>query len=160
MTKTIKLELETAKSMYKTASPEFKILLEENFGKKVLANKVSERVSDFDDILSELDKTMEDVIPWKGKSLTKNQISLNAASQIQAITEVYNQGEELDWTNTSQPKYYIWWEKKAHGGWVLCGVNGSHYRALLGSGMYFVRREDAQDAANKFKDIFVAYLPK
>lgn len=160
-TKTIKLEDSTAKKLYKTASPEFKTLLEENWTKEFFSDKIQDRIGDFDDILNELGVSRSEILPWN-KATTKNKISQNGLAKIQAITEVYNGGKEeewADWTNTSQPKYFLYWTKNALGGWVLDDVSNYYYIAYLGAGSYFKSRELAEDAAGKFKDVWIEYLP-
>lgn len=157
-TKTIKLDDSTAKKIYKTAGPELKAILEENFDKRELSAKVEDRIGDFDDILDELDKTLDEVVPYRNPR-TKKQVSQNAYAKIQCITEVYNDGAEEDWTNQSQPKYFLYWERKK-GGWVLLVVFDVGYIAGLGFGCYFLNRDHALHAAEKFKDIFIEWLPE
>jgi hypothetical protein len=161
--KTIKLDLQVAKRLYKVDNSELKSLLEKSFEKKELSSDIKDRINNFSDVLSEIGKTEDEIIPWKSP-INKNQRSLNANARIQAITEAYNEGEVLDFTNKTQPKYYLWFERKssAHGGgWSLYVVNYNYcYYAHLGSGCYFKRKEDAMDAYKKFKDVWDEYLPE
>lgn len=159
MTKTIKIEDTTAKKLYKTASKELKTILEENFGVSFFSDKIIDRIQNFDDVLEELGKTLEEVVPYKNPK-TKAQKFLNALAKIQCITEVYNEGVESDWNNNSQYKYYPWFEKKAPGGgWVFDSCTCFSY-AYLGFGCYFTKEENCKDAAKKFIDIYKDYLPE
>lgn len=125
----------------------------------VLSDNVIERIHTFDDILVEIGKTYQQVIPWAQPSC-KMQLSQNANAKIQAITEAYNEGVAMDFTNREQLKYYLYFERQARGGWVLGGVSDHHCAAALGAGSYFKSRELAQDAYKKFKDIWDDYLPE
>jgi hypothetical protein len=162
-TKNIKLDESTAKKLYKTASPELKVILEENFTKKALSSDVRDRINTLEDVFAELGTTRLAIVPW-GEPKNKKQKSQNAFAIIQAITEAYNEGPEtkvLDWTNRTQPKYYLWFEKRAHGGWVFDAVDGYYYcHARMGAGSYFSKRENAEDAYKKFSSVWIDYLPE
>ncbi len=160
-TKNIKLDEVTAKKLYKTASPELKVILEENFTKKALSSDVKDRINTLDDVFAELGTTRDEIVPWKNPK-NKKQKAQNAFAIQQAITEAYNEGPEdkvIDWSNRNQYKYYLWFEKKS-GRWVLVGVNAYDGHADLGSGSYFTKRENAQDAYNKFGSVWLDFLPE
>lgn len=165
--KKIELDEDTARKLYKTASPELKVILEKNFDKKILSANIIDRICDFNDILEIVSElrgykvNLEDEVPWNTSGTkTKNKISQNANAKIQLITEAYNEGTILDWKNKTQPKYYLWFERTAHTGWVLDGVRDHYCVAGLGSGSYFKDKSLAEDACNKFKEIWDEYLPE
>lgn len=161
-TKNIKLDEVTAKKLYKTASPELKVILEENFTKQVLLSDVRDRIQTLDDIFEELGVTRDEILPWKTPK-NKKQKSQNAYALIQAITEAYNEGpadKVLDWTNRNQAKYYLWFEEEAHGVWVLGDVGVRYDAAYLGAGSYFSKCENAEDAHEKFGSVWIDYLPE
>lgn len=158
MTKTLQLEEQTAKNLYKTASPEFKQMLEESFGKKLFLTDICDRIQTIEDVLQIVGKTYEEVVPYRVPK-TKKQRSQNAYALLQEITEAYNEGVVLDWNNSSQSKYYPWWEKKGVG-WVIGRYRYYYSCVYLGFGLYFVSEETAKDAATKFEDIYIDYLPE
>lgn len=153
----IEVDDSVLKEAYGAADKNQKALLDQFFVIKS-PKKVIDLIDDFDDILKLNGQTYNDVVPYKNP-LNKNQISQNGLAKIQAISTAYNQGEVLDFNNTSQPKYYIVW-KKTSGGWVLYAVYCHDYDSALGSGCYFVSEEAARDAAKKFKKEFIEYLPE
>lgn len=157
MAKTLKIEESTARRLYKTADNEFKALLEENFGKEFFNRKITDEISNIYDVLGRLGKTYDEVVPWKNPK-NKAQKSQNALALIQCITEVYNEGTVLDFNDRNQPKYYLWFEKKAHG-WVVDGCGCDFCCAYLGFGCYFKSEALAKDAGDKFLSIFQDYLP-
>lgn len=121
------------------------------------AGTIMERINTFEDVLYELDRSYYDVIPWRNPATKEKRIQ-NANAMIMAITEAYNEGVILDWSNREQDKYYLYFEATAHG-WVLHGVYGLRDGACLGVGHYFKSRELAQDAYRKFKYVWDDYLP-
>ena len=152
------MDLNTAKKIYKDSPSELRTALEDKFGKRSLSSDICDMIQSLEDVY-ELNSTSYDkVVPFKD-SQDAGEISTNADAIIKQITKAYNQGTILDWDNRSQAKYYLYFQK-AHGGWVLCGVNGSHYRALLGSGHYFKSEKLARDAYSKFQDVWNNYLGK
>lgn len=157
MAKTLKIEESTARRLYKTADNEFKALLEENFGKEFFNRKITDEISNIYDVLGRLGKTYDEVVPWKNPK-NKAQKSQNALALIQCITEVYNEGTVLDFNDRNQPKYYLWFEKKAHG-WVVDGCAYDYCLAYVGFGCYFKSEALAKDAGDKFLSIFQDYLP-
>lgn len=167
MKKKIEFTEQVAISLYKEASPQLKIILEAAFTKKVLSGNPLDRIQTLDDILEIVNEKRgsrlkwEDVLPWSDPD-TKYKKSQNANARIQFITEAYNGGEHvLDWSNRQQFKFLLWWERKAHGGgWVLDVVVDDCYCACLGAGSYFKDRNSAQDAANKFKNVWIDLLPE
>lgn len=156
--KTIQLELATAKRIYNTAAPELKAILEENFGKSALSGDPMELIQTMDDVF-ELNGTDEDTVLPYDPTADEDQKSINAYAAIKQITRAYNQDKILDWDNSNQPKYYLYFQR-ARGEWVLRAVGDVHYCADLGAGSYFVSEQHARDAYKKFKHVWDDYLPK
>ena len=124
-----------------------------------LGNNIKREIKTIEDILKKLDKKRSDIVPWKTPK-NKAQKSQNAFALIQAITEVYNEGYKFNWNNSNEYKYYPWFRKDAHGGWALGSVYCYFAGAGHGFGSYFKSEELARDAANKFIDIYIDYLPE
>lgn len=164
MTKKIELSDSVAKKLYKTASPELRIILEENFDKKILSTEIKDRIQIFEDIIEIVSELrgckIENYLPWPSPR-NKNERSQNSVAKIQLITEAYNEGTKLNWEDRSQRKYGIWFERKARGGgWVLHVVSDDRYYCSLGAGFYFKEEALARDAYSKFPEIFHEYLPE
>lgn len=117
-----------------------------------------DKIKTVDDLFKLTGKKKEVIIPWK-KPITKEQKSQNAFATIQVMTEAYNDKTVLNFNDSSQPKWYIWWEKRS-GLWVVNVIHNHYYNANMGSGCYFATKEAAQDASVKFKDVFIDYLPE
>ena len=153
MTKTIKLSEEKARELYKTATKEFKQLLEENFDKSVLNPNIIDRVEDFDSILEILE--IEDYqSPYKNPK-TKEQKSINALDKLFLIAKVYNEGWIPNWKNSSEYKWFPY--KYFSGGvFVLCSI--VWYLCLYSpSGVHLKNKELCEDLIKKFRDILEDY---
>lgn len=146
---------ELIKKGYGEADASQKTLIERYF---VLPKSIISRIKTFDDILMISGKSYEEILPWKDPK-TKEQKSQNAFAKIQLISEVYNEGEILNWGNHSQYKWYPWFEKKALVGWVFDCSYCCDGGAAMGSGCYFKSKELSDDAAKKFPEIYIDYLP-
>jgi hypothetical protein len=73
-----------------------------------LSNNIIKEIKTIEDIFKKLGKKHSDIVPWKTPK-NKAQKSQNAFALIQAITEVYNEGHEFNWSNDY--KYYPWLKK-------------------------------------------------
>lgn len=110
----LELDQETAIKLYKTASPEFKELLEQNFGLKVLSPKVEDRILTFDDVLLELSENHPDLVEQLDLIIRcKFPKHIIAAHKITMIALVFNEGTFMDVLDTNQNKYYPWFEIKS-----------------------------------------------
>lgn len=161
--KTIELDLATAKRVYKTSTDAgLKTILEKNFGKSALSENpidTIETLETLDDVFEINGTTLDEVAPFRHPK-NDDQKSTNADAIIKQITRAYNGGEELDWSDSSQPKYALYFQKAQGGGWVLRFVHVYHVSALLGAGHYFKTEAHARDAHKKFKTVWDEYLPR
>ena len=156
-----KIELEESLILqgYSEADSKQKKLLEKYFTISVPKN-IMERVKNFDDVLKIAGKTEEDILPWKNPK-TKQQISQNAFAKIQLISEVLNEGWIPNFNNSSEYKYYPWFEKKSPpcGSWCLGYVSFYSSGGGLGFGCSYKTEQLAKFAANTFIKEYIDYLP-
>lgn len=157
MKKNVSIDEATARKMYKTADANWKLALEETFGKAFFSEKITDRVNTIADVFEIAGREQDEIIAWK-KPKNKAQRSQNALGLIQMISEVYNEGEVLDFTNSKQRKYYIWWDKSS-GSWVVFSCYGYSVCTDAAFGTFFKSEELARDVAKKFQSIFEDYLP-
>lgn len=156
---TIKLDLATAKRIYKTSPAELQTILEKNFGKAALSDDSTKTVETLDDVFEINGTTLDEVAPFRHPK-NDDQKSTNADAIIKQITRAYNGGEELDWSDSSQSKYALYFQKARSGGWVLRYVHVYCDLAYLGAGHYFKTEAHARDAYKKFKTVWDEYLPR
>lgn len=112
----------TALKLYPTASVEFKTLLEETFSKEFFSQDITERVKLFEDALEVNGRRVEDVLPYINP-MNEFQEALNAVAMVWEFIEAINEGWIADFSNSSQPKYYIWWTWSGSGlSYYDCGI--------------------------------------
>ena len=151
--KTAKINEETAKQLYPTASPELKSILEETFGKAMLL-PIEEKIDSFEDALKasgrpevpEFDCVPEDLIPF-----------FKATYKCVVIAEAFNQGKRLDIYNSKQERNYPYFENNgsasAFGLFVAC-YDSTFSTAGSGSRLSFLDGKRARIAGKKFKNEF------
>lgn len=106
--------------------------------KSIFKDYNKDEINNFDDVLR----------LTKGKIFytEKQQEALRKAT---LITAVYNKGDVLDWSNSSQSKWAPYKDFSdgglAVGGWCFC---------FCPVGFYFVRKQDAEDAIKKFPEVY------
>ncbi len=157
--KPLVIEEKEAKTLYKIASKEFKIVLENTFGKEYFIEDTTTKIKNFDDILKLSGKTLKEILPYKTPK-NKQQRSINALVKIQLITEVLNQGTILDFLNTNQYKYLPWFKKVVGSGWVVTSYASYCLHTVDGFGTFYKSEKLALFAGNTFLDIYKDYLPE
>ena len=154
MKKTLELSAKKARSLYETASPELKEVLEESFGKEFFSEDVIDRINGWEDMMSEADRpdvpefsdVPEDMRPWF-KALYRGRV----------MTEAYNQGQNIDIYDSEQKRYYSYFDCNGSpsafrfNDWY-CDHTGAH--AGSGSRLSFSREEAAVAAGKKHPEIF------
>ena len=154
--KTLKLEESTAKRLYKNADKEFRVVLEESFGKEFFSEKITDKIQDLSDIFNYLGVDESDVYIFPKNTKDKFQRYINACAIIPKIVEVYNEKEELDWSNTSIYKYLPYY-KKVGSGWVFSGRDSWGSFTYGSAAHHFKRLELLQDACKKFDQVYVDF---
>jgi hypothetical protein len=154
--KVLQIEESNARSLYKTASPEFKQTLEDTFGKKFFSGSITDRIKTYEDACAELGiaAQLEDTLKELG--FTPDEINLR---KIKTITEALNEGWKPDWNDSKQYKYYPWF-KMSSGGFVFGGADcdGSDARAGGASRLCFKSRELAKYAGEQFTKLYSDYI--
>lgn len=171
MKKTLEIEESTARQLYKSASVEFKKLLEENFGLQFFSEKITDRIKTFEDVLKESFQWFDSVKNDAGLIKTKIQRSVydillnhvrgnrvTSDDKIRLITFVFNEGWEPDFNNHNEYKYYPYFQKTSSG-WVLDVGIYDYSFSNVGSGFHYKNRELALCAGKQFLEIYKDYLP-
>jgi hypothetical protein len=160
--KTLQIEESKARSIYKTASPELKIMLEDTFGKEFFYQKVTERIKTYEDACSELGIIPIDESVLLSNGFTKDEI---AYRKIKTITEALNEGWKPNWDDENEAKYYPWFWKEEEGvssGFVFSNADCVYSYAAAGNGLRlcFRTRELAEYAGKQFIEIWNKVLLK
>jgi hypothetical protein len=149
---TIKLNDATARSIYPTADANLKKILDESFGAAFFKQKITDRIKTFEDALEALNLATCDVYT------NVDTADERAYKQLKIIVKALNEGWTPDWNNSSEAKYYPWFEYKKGIGFVFDCCGYYYQTSLVGSRLCFKNRELAEYAAKQFQTIYNDFL--
>lgn len=156
MTKTLKISEEKALELYKTASNEFKQLLEENFGKDFFKPKsIIDRIQNLDDVFEILGEDIDE-LPLISRPKNAFEKYLNSCILIPFIVKAYNEGVELDWNNTNVYKYLPYY-RKAGLGWSFVYYSSWGSCATGSFSHHYKVSNLCVDACEKFNQIYTDF---
>jgi len=142
-----------ARSLYKSASDEFKTMLEDTFGENFFSSKVTDRVKTFFDACTETDMD-----PYY-QAFTAGSTDDNAYQKLKVIARALNEGWKPDWNDGNQAKWYPWFYMNKPGFRFADSVyDYSHSYSAGGSRLCFKSRELAEYAGKQFMDIYEEFL--
>lgn len=116
--KTLTLDSATARSLYPTASAEFKILLEKNFTKEFFSRNYRDFIKSWKDVCAETGKDPILSLPYPNANKNANdteeyndQEAANAHWRITQTIKLFKKGQKCNYEpNNNQYKYYAWME--------------------------------------------------
>lgn len=157
--RTLQIEDDKARRIYKTASPELKVMLEDVFGKEFFFQKVTERIKTYEDACAELGITPIDERTLLNNGFTKDEI---AYRKIKTITKALNEGWEPDWNDEGQKKWIPSFYPNSSSGFVFYDAYCSYSHADAGNGLRlcFKTRALAEYAGKQFIEIWNKILLK
>lgn len=144
---TLQIDETKAKSLYKTASAEFKTMLEDSFGgKQFFSEKITDRVKTFEDACN-----VTGDYP-KSDRFTEGTTDEIAYKKLKVIIAALNEGWTPDWNNSNEVKYYPWFEMRS--GFRLTYVFDYYRASNVGSRLCFRTRDLANYAVSQFPDLY------
>jgi len=152
--KTLQIDKEKAKRLFKNASEEIKQIFIDTFGQDAFTGNIMDRVKTFEDACAEAGVKPEDVYDQKDTPDEK------AYKILKLITKVLNEDWTPNWKDTDQRKWYPWFEFSSGSGFDYSGT-GCHYTytgTLVGSRLCFKSDELAEYAGKKFIKIYNDFL--
>lgn len=129
---TLQINPEKARLLYPTASPEFKAMLEDTFGKDFFNQKIYDRINSMADIFSIGGKKLEDIV-------SPNDTKDEAAYKVLKFgIKVFNEGVKVDHSNSNQTKYEprFYWKAGVGLSYYYCDYWHSH--ALVGPALCYL----------------------
>jgi hypothetical protein len=146
------IDAQNAPSVYREAGKELKKKLEEVFGKKVLTQKITDRIKTFEDACNELGIDPEHFVEIVGYMEPKDEL---AYRKLKVIVKALNEGWEPNWNDSSERKWRPWFYLDAPG----FRFHGSDYVdsgsiSAGGSRLCFKSEELCNYAAQQFLDIY------
>jgi len=117
------------KKVYADAEECDKKALSEIFGAKFFNGKIIDRINSFEDAAKELGLAPTLPFPNAGSA---RELATNAFYQLDVIAEALREGNELDWANSNQKKWFAWFNDYTPG-------SGFRFAIRIASGRIRVR---------------------
>lgn len=155
--KTLQIEENKARSIYKTASSELKIMLEDTFGKEFFSQKVTERIKTYEDACAELGITPINESTLSSNGFTKDEI---AYRKIKTITEALNEGWKPNWNDEDQYKWTPYFYPNSSSGFVFRNAGYYCSNADAGDGLRLCFKSDelATYAGKQFTELYKEFI--
>lgn len=165
--KALQIDEQSALRLYPTASVEFKKMLEENFGKEFFERKITDTIKTYKDACLLLNLQPRTIEFYSAQTSDPNSdaraVGEFAFHQLSVIAEALNEGWVADWSDSSQRKYFPWFEyKKQQSGFGFShsGFDFAGSAACVGSRLSFRTSELAEYAGKTFIEIYNHLLKK
>ncbi len=144
---------------HKEADKKGKELLENLFGKEVLSQKITDRIKTFEDACNKLEVAPDYSFLLAYKGTDADMLSAHAYMKLIIIARALNEGWEPDWTDSSETKYYPWFNNYKPGvGFSRSGYDCWRTYASCGSRLCFKSSELAMYAGTQFIEIYNQFL--
>lgn len=106
---TLQIDLAKARKLFSSASPEFKEILIDSFGKDFFSQKITDRVKTFEDACKEIAQDPDDENFSTG---TPDEI---AYKKLKVIARALNEGKVFSFANSDQRKWYPYFQFSGSG---------------------------------------------
>ncbi|OFY87870.1 MAG: hypothetical protein A3F72_03080 [Bacteroidetes bacterium RIFCSPLOWO2_12_FULL_35_15] len=156
---TINIKKSNALKAYRSADKSGKSLLENLIGKEILSQNIMDRIKTFEDACDEVGTTESQSILLNYSGVDEELLAAQAFLKISIINRSLNEGWKPDWNNSSEYKYYPWFEANKSG----FGFSYSDYgiwftHSTCGSRLCFKNKELAIYAGTQFIDLYNQFL--
>lgn len=150
MKKQLELDEKTALRLYPTAAPEFKELLEQNFGKDFFNRDITERINGYNDIL-EMSNVVaaDDEVRIRGFNTDENNVVKALIKKMRTV-KIYNNGIL---PKRGDRRWYPYYNVSSGFVFLSAGCDGSIAHTSSASRLCLLNEKHAIDYGNKFKDI-------
>lgn len=158
---TLQITKQNASAAYNAADANTKKVLEVLLGKEnILPQKITDRVKTFDDVLLVTGENklsnLATLFAYNGKDETM--LAAQAAAKLTLIAKALNEGWEPDWTNSSQYKWYPWFNMESGSGLSFCDADNWCSDTSVGSRLCYKSKELAEYAGKHFIDIYTQFF--
>ena len=154
--KTLQIEEKKALEIYKSASNEFKAILESTFGKEFFSQKIPDRVKSYEDACALTGENPVNEKKMLELGFTEDELHFRI---IKTITKALNEGWVPDWADSDQQKWFPWFDLSS-GGFVFydttygCSITRAGYASRL----CFKSKELAEYAGKQFTELYKGFI--
>lgn len=153
---TLKLDKKEAKQLYKTAPDFFKRTLESTFGKETFSEKITERCKSWEDACEIKGIHPYQSLPYPDPQ-NDQQNAVNGFFKMTTIAEVLNEGWQPNYSDSSEYKYYPWFDCSG-GGFSSYDYVFVRAHTAVGARLSYKTRELAIYAGKQFTDIYKSFF--
>lgn len=156
--KTLQIDEKKAKGLYENASPEYRAILEDTFGKDFFVS-IQERVKSYEDACLELGLNPYD-LPKVDNCEHEDRASIIAFYKLTIIARALNEGWKPNWQDSDERKYYPWFNVTNPAGFVYSSYNyaTTSAHAAIGSRLCLKTHELATYFGKQFEKLWAEYL--
>lgn len=147
----LKINKETAKSLYPDVPKWFQELLIMEFGDKTFKKRKFTEIKSFEDACEELGIPTEQFLGTD----TADEI---AYKKLKIIVKAINQGWTPDWDNTNQRKWWPWFILSSGFGFSFSYYDCDDTSTAVGSRLCFESEEKSDYTAKQFLDLYKEFL--
>ena len=156
MKKQLELDEQTARRLYPTAAPEFKELLEQNFGKEFFSQKITDRIKDYNDILTIGNyNESKDVINIDNFDAEEHILVKDFIKKVRCA-KVYRDGKDVP--KRGDRRYYAYYDVSSGFVFYITSCVGTGASATSASRLCFLDDERTRDYVKKFKYIDESFI--
>jgi len=155
--KTLQIEENEARKLYKNSSSEFKTVLENTFGKDFFSGKITDRIKTYEDACEELQEKPLNEKELRNLGFSNDEIDYK---KIKTITRALNEEFVADFTNHDQKKWYPWFKVSSSGVFACHAANYGYSNAIAGYGarLCFSSDELATYAGKQFTELYKSFI--
>ena len=141
---------------YNKAKGGRKVFLENIFGMKTFQPEIKERIKTLNDVLRE-NGISEKKFSDSCEGLPDDEV---AYKMVKEIVKAFNEGWTPDWTDSTQGKYYPWFEmgSPSGGGFSCSDFDRWHTASYVGSRLCYKSADLAKHAGQLFESIYKDFL--
>ncbi len=149
---TLKLDKAEAKKQFKSAPEWFRQVLISTFGAGTFSEKITDRISTFENLCNETGTDPEDYNKLFGT------LDENAYRRLKLAAKVLNEGWEPNWKDTNERKWFPIFSLSSGFGFSYSGYGYTDAYTYVGSRLCFKSEELSDFAAKTFLEDYKAYL--
>ncbi len=152
------LEIDTLVKLYENSNDSGKKILVDTYGESMFTID-NNYMEVFQGFCKQHNLIFDDIVPFKDPK-TSNQHSTNAHAMLQEIVPIENEGWTPNWDNSSEYKYYPWFEMRSDWGFAFYGVDYWSTSTVAGSRLCFKNAERCELTAKKYLSIYQKWISK
>lgn len=156
---TINISKKNALQAYNLGDKKQKEFLETLIGKEIFSQKVTDRIKTFEDAVNEVGVTENQKILLDYNGIDSDLLAAQAFLKLTIIAKSLNEGWLPDWENSSESKWYTWFNNYKSGfGFSNTDYVGWNAYSYCSSRLCFKTSDLAKYAGTQFLELYNQFL--